>query len=280
MRYFFLILLPMLGCSKAQEFKSTDSVAKLSKAIAGISNKAIAGDAEKPVPGASALQRKIIYTADVDLVVEDFDAIPSEVKKLADRFGGYIAGSNVSGSPGSPRSGEWTIRVPVERFDEFLAAAQQLGEVRSVRTNSQDVSEEYYDIESRLRNKKLAEQRLLKHLTDSTQELKDTLEVERELSRVREQIEQMEGRLKRLENLTSLTTVNLNVEEIKDYVPEEMASYGTRLRRSFSASTNNLWEGTQNVSIGVIAGLPWLGVFGVPVLGLWTFVRARRKRPR
>jgi hypothetical protein len=235
-------------------------------------------EGEKPLPSASALQRKIIYTAEVQLVVEAFDSIPAEVEALAKQFQGYVANSAVTGSPGRPRSGQWTIRVPVERYDAFLTAVRQLGEVHQVTTDSRDVSEEYYDLESRIRNKKKQESRLLELLADATGKLEEVLSVERELARVREEIERMEGRVRVLDDLTALTTVTLRVSEIKDYMPQEAPTYVTRVHRAWSGSIDRLVVTAQAVSIAAVAAAPWLGVLLVPVILLVFLWRLRRRR--
>ena len=160
-------------------------------------------------PSTDALQRKIIYTATVNLVVEHFDPIPAQVEALVNRFGAYVARSQITGSPGSPRHGQWTLRVPAERYEAFLAAAREIGEVQNVSSDSQDVTEEYYDVEAHIRNKKQEETRLLELLSKATGKLEEVLAVERELARVRGEIEQMEGRLRVLSNLTTMSTVNL-----------------------------------------------------------------------
>ncbi len=241
---------------------------------------AAADKSEERAPDSSVLQRKIIYTAEVDLVVEDFGPIPSKVEEMVKRFDGYVAGSKIFGSPGNPRSGRWTLRVPVGYYQEFLDAAKKLGEVRSVSSDSQDVSEEYYDVQARIRNKKKTEQRLLKHLEDSTGKLKDILAVEREVDRVRESIEQMEGRMRVLDELTALTTVNLSVEELKDYVPEEAVTYATRVSRAWNASLVNLIVFAQAASIVAVALAPWGGVLAAVLIlpGLYLWLHIRRKR--
>jgi hypothetical protein len=232
----------------------------------------------QPLPGSNALQRKIIYTADVELVVEEFDSIPAKVETLVEEFEGYVAGSTVTGAPGRPRSGQWTIRVPVQRYGTFLTAVQKLGEVHRVSSDSKDVSEEYYDLEARIGNKKKQEVRLLELLADATGKLEDVLSVERELARVREEIERMEGRVRVLNDLTSLTTVELTINEIKDYVPEEAPTYTTRVRRVFQNSVNSLVSAAVGLSIVVVAVLPWLGVLLVPAIVIILIVRRRRRR--
>jgi hypothetical protein len=232
---------------------------------------------EQPLPARAALERKIVYTAEIELVVEDFEPIPDQVAALAKQFDGYLASSTLTGSPGSPRTGQWRIRVPVARYEAFLAACRQLGEVRRVSVDSQEVTEEYYDLEARLRNKKTEVERLRKLLEETAGELEDVLAVERELSRVEEEIERVEGRRRVLEDLTSLTTINLKIDEIRDYVPEEAASYATRVRRGFSRSIAALVVTAQGLSIAIVAMLPWLGVLLVLGVAVWLPWRASRR---
>lgn len=230
--------------------------------------------------GGQALERKIIYTAEVDLVVEQLAGVREKVEALVKKSGGYVAKSNLRGTSGRPRGADWTVRIPVEKYGEFLDAAQALGEVRTLSSNSQDVSEEFYDVEARIRNKKLEESRLLKHLEESTGKLEDILAVEGEISRVRGEIEQMEGRLRVLTNLTSLTTVTLRVTEIKNYVPEAAPTYGTRVGRSFAASISGLVTFAQNASILAVVVAPWAGAFLVPLLLFIALLRSLLRRFR
>jgi hypothetical protein len=231
-------------------------------------------------PSADALQRKIIYTATVNVAVEHFDPVPAQVEALVNRFGAYVAHSQISGSPGMPRRGQWTIRVPADRYEAFVAAARELGEVQNVSSDSQDVTEEYYDVEAHIRNKKQEETRLLELLAKATGKLEEVLTVERELARVRGEIEQMEGRLRVLSNLTAMSTVNLEVGEIKDYVPEEAVTYVTRVRRAWQGSTAALVSTVQTLSIVLVALLPWIGVLLVPMLVLVLLLRMRWARKR
>ncbi len=214
----------------------------------------------------TGVARKIIHTANISLAVEDFEPIPQKVAALAAQCDGYVARSNVSGSPGQPRRGSWTIRVPVGRFQELVSTVQQLGEPRSMASDSKDVSEEYYDVESRIRNKKNTEARLLTLLEESTGNLEQILTVEEKLDRVREEIERMEGRIRVLDDLTSMTTVELTIEEIKNFLPKESAAYSTRLQRAFSTSLHNLGRTAQDFSVAMAYLLPWLATLLVVAL--------------
>ncbi len=288
MRLAVLIALVTLGCGRAELYSRMDAApapetmgADFAEAPeASGAARSESGDGALPTEG--AVGRKIIYTADVDLVVEQFDPIPEKVEAMAKQFGGYLASSNVSGSPGYPRTGQWKLRIPVDQYEEFLAAARELGEVRRVRVDSQDVTEEFYDVEARIRNKKKEEDRLLELLDTATGELEDILAVERELSRVREEIERVEGRLRVLKDLTSLTTINLSVTEVKDYVPEEAATYATRVRRAFQSSVTALVTTMQGLSIAAVAAAPWLAVIlalGIVLMLFWMALRRLRPAP-
>jgi len=215
---------------------------------------------------------------DVDLVVEQFEPLPERVEELVRQHGGFVSASSIAGSPGRPRSGRWTIRVPVDRFSEFLAAVRLLGEVRSVNSTSDDVTAEFYDIEARIRNKQQEEERLLKLLAEATGKLEEVLAVERELSRVRGEIEQAQGRMRMLKDVTELTTVTVTVTEIKDYVPDEAPTYVTRVRRAFMSSTVAVVATAQVLSLVAVALVPWLPAPLLLVLAVLTLRRLRRRR--
>jgi len=293
MRNIVLVLLALvLGCGvqsareaarSSREYATERTTTSTADSSSSMPPRALAKQASEEgetVPSAQRLQRKIIYTADVELVVEDFSDLPARVEELVRQNDGYIASSNLSGSAGDRRSGTWKIRVPVERFNAFLDAARTLGEVRRIGTNSQDVSEEYYDVEARIRNRKREEEQLLKLLAERTGELDDVLAVERELSRVREEVERLEGRLRVLQDLTALTTVTLTIEEVKNYVPAEAATLGTRLRRTFTGSLESLRTTGEALLIFVVALSPWLVVFAIPALFVAVTVRRTWRRKR
>jgi len=272
-----------LGCEKSAPNREAATRADRSPAkTAALAQEPAAADKgkSKQASGTEGPRRKIIYTGRVDLVVEEFEPVPAKVTALVNRFDAYVARSQITGSPGTPRHGQWTLRVPADRYEEFLTAAREIGEVENVSSDSQDVSEEYFDVEARIRNKKQEEGRLLEILSKATGKLEEVLAVEREIARVRGEIEQMEGRLRLLGNLTAMSTVNLDVREIKNYVPEEAVTYLTRVRRAWEGSTSALVATGQGLSIGLVALAPWIGVLMVPTLlalvAFWWIRRDRR----
>ncbi|MBI3910797.1 MAG: DUF4349 domain-containing protein [Armatimonadetes bacterium] len=230
---------------------------------------------ESTVQLASLMPRRIIYHGEVELAARNLSAAEEEMVRLVRARGGYVAESDTGGSPGAPRQGRWEVRVPVDQFDAFMAAVAKLGELQRIHTDSQDVSEEFYDLEARLANKRVEERRLLKHLQRSTSRLSDILDVEREISRVREEIEQMQGRLRFLAHQTALSTVTITIHEIKDYVPTGSGGFLGEIARTFRESAELLRDAGKGVVLFLVGLGPWLVTLGLVGTPIW--LRARRR---
>lgn len=224
------------------------------------------------VQAVSTTPRKIIYTSQVDLVVENLGSAQEKLTRLVKENQGYIAETNIGGQSGERRSGSWKVRIPVENYEAFMAGATRLGELRTIEAKSQDVTAEFYDVEARIANKQVEEKRLQELLQKATGKLSEILQVERELSRVRGEIEQLQGRIRVLANLSSLTTVTLTLNEIKDYVPPATPSFRTKIVRVFGGSMKSLSEFCQGVVLFVVGIVPWLpliALFGFPLWRVW-----------
>lgn len=231
-------------------------------------------------PGANeAPARKIIYTAAMTLVAEDFARAEQELLRLVKDNAGYVINSEVRGSPGAPRLGQWKVRIPVARFDAFRDAVARLGELERNTTDSQDVTDEYYDLEARIKNKKIEEARLLDHLQKSTGKLNDILAVEHEISRVRGEVEQMQGRLQMLAKLTAMTTVTITLHERKSYVPPANPTFGTTIARTFGGSLDALLELGKTIVLIAVALGPWLPLLALVCIPLGLAWRRRHRLP-
>jgi hypothetical protein len=231
--------------------------------MAGVQPSTAAAPAGSPV-----ISRKIVYDAQVDLIVESVEPAARKVSALVQDARGYIAEQNVTGSPGSVRSMHWRVRVPVEAFDSFVESIVALGELERNNRTSQDVTEQYYDTEARIKNKKVEEQTLNKILQERSGKLEDVLKIEIELSRVRGEIEQLEGKLRVLENISSLATLTLNIREREKFAPPPpaVADFPTQIARTWDAAFLGLVNRGKAI---VLWGVSW--VLWVPflVVGLW-----------
>ena len=267
--------LAMSGCGGADSYSDVaDDAASSTDAELGSmdegNNASAAGVNEtKPVDPAKIksqdFKRRIVRTGEMELYVEQFSQVPAKIGELVDQYAGYIASSDVTGSTGDARTGRWTLRVPSDRFEEFLDEVEHLGELQSRHTNSREVTTEYYDVSSRISNQQAEEARLLKHLDENTGGLNDILMIERELTRVRGQLELLQGRLRMLEDVTSLSTMTLTVNEILAFTPAEAPGFGTRVSRTFETTKGNLISLGQTLVILFVGFGPWLVVFSLPL---------------
>jgi vacuolar-type H+-ATPase subunit I/STV1 len=239
----------------------------------------------------AALDRKIIYTVSLDLVVEDTEVAFQEVERLAEEIGGYVARSNMWQEDNHPR-GSLTVRVPAERLDEALTKFKALAvDVEAERRDSQDVTEEYVDLTARLDNEKRTERELQELLETRSKSGKtaDILEVHRELSSVRSQIEQIQGRMTYLDNLSAMATVEISLTP--DVLTQPVVVAGWRPKGTALQAIKMLVNALQGIADAAIMFflliLPVLIVIAIPIVALILLlrfvvrrVRQRRKRAK
>lgn len=223
------------------------------------------------------IQRKIIYNAAVEVVVEDFAKAEQLLQDLIKTHKGYLAESDVSGSPGQRRSGRWKVRIPTDQYDTFMSALGQVGELMHKKQDSQDVTDEFYDLEARIKNKQTEEKSLTQLLEKTTGKMEDILAVRRELNGVRQEIERMQGRIQVLTNQTAYTTVTLQIQERSRYVDATTSSFGDTMSRTFGHSWDKLVGFGQGLLLVIVALVPWLPVIVVIGATFWFLLRRQRR---
>src|SRR5881227_1934332 len=164
-------------------------------------------------PRTSVAASMVIRTGQASIEVDSLEAAVSRVRLLAGRIGGYIANTTMQTGRGQLRSASLEVKVPAERFDEALAGLAPIGKLESVNVNAEDVGEEFTDVTARVENARRLESRLIQLLATRTGKLKDVLDVEQELARVREEVERYEGRLRYLRAHAALSTLTIYVHE-------------------------------------------------------------------
>ena len=166
-----------------------------------------------PVPATQADNRKLIRNAQLELEVANYEATVQRLTAFATEDGGYVATQDSSKLPNGKLQGTIVIKVAPQNLDRFLQKARSLGELKNQTLGTQDVTKTYFDTDARLRNAKRMEERLLAMLQTKTGKVSDLLQVEKELGRVREQIEQMQGELKYYDALVQYATVTISLAE-------------------------------------------------------------------
>jgi hypothetical protein len=226
------------------------------------------------------IQRKLVFTAEIQLGVADFDAAEKELDRVITAHKGYIAKSDVSGKAGGSRQGTWKARVPASKFVEFREAVKKIGDVLHFTSDVSDVTEEYYDLAVRIKNQEAEIADLRKMFDKGSGKLEDTLTVKRELARATTELEQMKGRQRLLENLADLSTVTISLQEKGTYTPSEPVSFGTQISNTFSGSVDLLVSAGKGLVLIGAALTPWSQVLVPAAVALWWWRRRHRTAAR
>lgn len=159
-----------------------------------------------------ATDRLIVRTGDIALVVNDVPVVIDRITRLADGFGGYVVSSNVW-KEGERLVGSITIRVPAEHFDDAMRGLREMAvDVTSESTTSRDVTEEYVDLSAKLQNLEATEAQLLR-IMEKAETVEDILDVQRELSNTRDEIERTKARMQYLERTSDTSLIQIRLEQ-------------------------------------------------------------------
>ncbi|MFZ3106474.1 MAG: DUF4349 domain-containing protein [Candidatus Hydromicrobium sp.] len=226
---------------------------------------------EVPVAG----DRKVIKTAYIELEIEvgKFESTMFGLTNLAEQNGGFVSNSqSYSDSEGNLTSGSVTLRIPSNKYNSALNRVKEMGTVKSTSSAGQDVTQEYTDLESRLKNYEVQE-KVLRDLMKESKKVSDTLEVQIELSKVQEQIEVIKGRMQYLDELVSFSTIDVYFHEPE---PITVAGWGfvEALKRGLRGAVNVFnW-----LVVAIIITAPLWILIGIILIIVWQAIKARKRR--
>ncbi len=232
------------------------------------------GNGTETLSSTAAEERMIVRTGDMSLVVEDIVDARDEIDQLVISFDGYVVSSQIWGEEQDMR-GYISIRVPDEKFDQALAELRDLAvRVTSESTNSQDVTLEYVDLQSRLKNAEATENQYLALLEKAT-DVEDILRIYDSLSRVRSEIEQIKGQMQYLERTSSMSLISVNLTPVTTATP--LVHVGWSALEVLKAAVRGIvifgqWLGT--IAIWLLIFIPIWGT----ILGIILWRRHKKKR--
>jgi len=216
----------------------------------------------------------VVRTASISITTDRFETVRGAIETLTRAHDGRIGQIAVTGQPPTPRSLRATLRIPPARLDAALAAIRQLGRVTNESAASDDLTASVRDLRVRIANSRREEQRLVELLARRTGNLKDVLEVERELARVRGEVEQMEAQERAAIGRVDLATVTLEVSETyrADFAPAGTPT-GTRMRNAVVDGVSAAGESlvafvTVFLQLGPTIAV-WLMLLAWPARALW-----------
>jgi Domain of unknown function (DUF4349) len=218
-----------------------------------------------PIRPADVTPAMIIRTGQASIEVDSLEPAVALVRTLARRLGGYVANTAMQTGRGQLRSATLEVKIPADRFDEGLGGLAPIGKLESVNVSAEDVGEEFTDASARMGNARRLETRLIELIATRTGKLKDVLDVEQELGRVREEIERYEGRLRYLRAHTALSTLTISAHEPVPIVGHPGSSV---VAEAFKQAWRNFVDLVAwcirslgvVVPLGAVATLGWLAV--------------------
>lgn len=275
---FLLTLFLLAGCGRAAEQSASDRAG-----AAEAPAEAEGGDqgyyASEEAAQVGVQKQLIIRTGEVSIVVEDTEESLDAIANLAEARGGWVVSSNVYRRSDSAFSGTVTIRVPVDRFGDTMAAIQEMAlEVEQASQESQDVTEEYVDLSARLQNLEATATRVRGFLEEAN-DVEDALAVNQELSRLESEIEALKGRIQYLEQSATFSTITVTLTPDELSQPIEVGGWRPAgvAKEAIETLINGL-ELLATVAIwGVIVFLPLALIVLLPVILIGLWIRRRRR---
>lgn len=225
------------------------------------------GGQEGELPDDLPSERMVIRTGRAVVEVDSLEPAVEAVRALAEDHGGYVSDTNLQLGRRQYREATLELKVPSDSLDAVLEGLEPVGDLQSLGVSGQDVTEEFVDVQARLRNQRQLEERLLDLLETRTGDLEDVLSVERELARVRQEIERFEGRIRYLRSRVEMSTLTVTLRE-----PRPIASRPGQ--NPIVGAVQQAWRNFVNTVAGLIAALGWLLPLALAgLLAAWLGVR-------
>ena len=272
------LLLICIGCNNPSPKASTvydtevvEEVAMEVSAPAGEGEYDLSPTALQALKGTETYEPKIIKTANLRFETDDLSATTTTVQQIVKKLNGQIQSDNEYKNYYSVTH-NMVVRVPSSNFDAFITEISNgVSYFDHKKISSQDVTEEYIDVEARIKAKQKLEERYLE-LLKKANKVKEMLEIERELSYIREEIEVKQGRLRYLQNRVSMSTINLEYYKTIEAKQGATVSYGSKMWNAIKSGFNSL----SSFFISLLYLWPFILIFVI----LFLLIRRRLKRKK
>jgi len=230
--------------------------------------------------------RKLIRTVDLIVETTEFDALIDTLTQTIITSGGYlesseIYGNSISSSTKYNRHASMIARVPSDKLNLFVAQVEKEGNITSKSENTQDVTLQYADIESRKKTLSVEQERLWELLAKA-ESIESVIALESRLSEIRYQLESMESQLRTYDNQVDYSTVHLNISEVPSFTPTYPDSVSTRIQKGFNRNLNRIGNSAVDFTVWFLSSLPILLVYAVftGIFAIIAYVLVKRCQKR
>ncbi len=222
----------------------------------------------------------MVYTASIQAETQDYDACTAALEELVDRLGGYLEYASSDSRGDGSRSASYTVRVPAKEFRGFLKTVGEISHVTSQDQNAENISERYYDTESRLETQKTKMERL-QTLLSKAENMEDIIDLENAISETEYQIEQLTGSLRHYDSLVDFATIDVRLREVLrlSTVEEAPPTFGSRLGNAFTDGLRGFGDFLQDVAVYLAYNWTWMVLLALVIL-LVVKVSKRRQAQR
>jgi hypothetical protein len=275
---FALLFVALAGCGATGKGASTSAVNTVEMARDEAVSELQAGTDGNNNKASNVLERKIARSASVVLIVSDVKESVSKIEEMIKGTAGYIQDATIW-EDNSQTRGKLILRVPAGNLDNILPRLESLGQLQRKNVEGNDVTEEYYDKEARMKTLEKQEKRLLE-LMDIAKTVKEMLEIENELARIRGEIESLQARIVVLDNLTSLATVNIELRSPSSISPGGSIKepLGQRLKAGWMLGINSMISLVEAILILLAVMIPYTPVLIAAGFALYYIWRKRRPK--
>jgi hypothetical protein len=256
-----------------QGLRSAEDSARDRPAQGQISSPAMAGPPLAQAPRTPA----VIRTATLQIVVKDFGSVRSVVESIVTQSAGFIDQMTITGDTSTVRTLRGTLRVPGDRLPDVLTRLRGLGQVAEDTQGSQDVTDQIVDLDARLASARATEQRLTELLRNRTGKLSDVLEVERELTRVRLDIERLDAQKANVGRRVNYATIGVTIMEERKAAMAGPLSLATRIRIAAADGLESALESIALALLFLLRAGPTLLFWAAAVASIWLIARRRAR---
>lgn len=260
--------------NESQEFKTTETEVCEDSATDDVLN---SGEVRKPTAD------KIIYNVSFDLYVEDVKKAKDSLNKKTAEYGGYVSNSRYNEYDNGRIEVHMEVKIPSKDLEKYLKYVDTVGNVKSKNKNSQNITEQYYDIQSRLKNARRQEAKLLE-IMEKAETVEDILKVQQQIDVVQERIERLQGQINLYDKLVAYSTINFGIYPVEKMVND--SEDNTRV-----ISLEEVWNGIKKATtksakfvvnfLGyLLIALFYALIPGVIIALIVIFIIRRRKKKR
>lgn len=223
--------------------------------------------------------RMIIKTGTLNIEVEKYDETENKVTEITKNLNGYVSNSSSSLNASNKKQGTLVLKVPADKYDALISEVSKLGKVMSENINANDVTEQYIDLEARMKTQKELEQRLIKLLEEKTARLSDVVDVEQKLASVRQTIESIDGRMRYLRSQSSFSTLTLSIYEPSLLITSSGGGFFYEIGQSIKKGLEGFTEVLSGIITIVIALIPIIILILIILYLVRVIIRRRKKVP-